>query len=550
MVAFPAGTSMIGFSRPVTQTLDHVAFRDTESACVWLEAQSRQPQHSQAGASAMLPALQAEIDAFNRCALSSRERLKTLEVLRKAVFSVSGDCRRLFAGKPLPLAEDERAALNAARRLWQSHAAGYQRCLQARLEGDSSLSRYGARMAHRFACCLRAEQMTCYAGGMAPRAGFWKSFHTLFLAAERLGCAGESVEDRLLGETRTSSVSGQYAMALMLHLARPFSLSGEQLAAAVRWLARWREQARIVEQADADTGSGVCLIALDLAADGPVHEGGEDRPPRLSRWLSLGSVQRKLRQRREALTAGESPESLKLGGDLSAENCAALLETLADHLQHPLPGVSAVPAEVGGMPKLPVGAGLAAIHRLLGGKGLDEAPPPDGERSGEEKPAVLRQVTRKAPRAQAGPESWRLARREDHEWTLLRLPENGASRLSLHGLIAVKMRGYALALITGLWQDDGGILYCSVHPLAGEAVPRIAEIRNWMTGEVARHPAFQLPANEERARDLLLLPAGVLVRASGVRFLDSDGELLMGLRVADCLERGSEVDFWRAASNR
>jgi hypothetical protein len=218
-----------------------------------------------------------------------------------------------------------------------------------------------------------------------------------------------------------------------------------------------------------------------------------------------------------------------------------LLEMLADHLQRPLP---AVPAKPGGTPKLAVGVGLAAIHRLLGGKGLDEADaPPDGEPPGG--------VAHKAPRSDTAPEFWRLAHREQHEWILLRLPGsgNGASRLNLHGLLAVRTRSWTLTLITGLWQGDDGILYCTVRPLAGEAVPRIAEIRNWMTGEVVRHPAFQLPANEERARELLLLPAGVLVRASGVRFLDGDGELLMGLRVADCLERGSEADFWRAASN-
>ena len=530
---------MIGFSRPGVRTASRVAFLNAESASAWLETQSP------ADAPARLLALQAEIDVFNRCELSNRERLKTLEVLRKTVFSVSGDCRRLFAGKPLPLAADERSTLDAVRRLWQSYAAGYQRCLQACLEGDSSLSRYGARMAHRFASCLRAEQMACYAGGMAPGSGFWKSFHTIFLAAERLGCAEETMEDRLPGETRTSSVSGQYAMALMLHLARPFSLSGEELAAAVRWLARWREQARIIEQADLDAESGSCPIPLDLAADAPVHEGSGEA--RLSRWLSLGGVQRKLRQRLEALAAGESPEDLNLGGGLLAEKCAALLETLTSHLQHPL---RTVPANTGAMPKLAVGVGLAAVHRLLGGKALDAAKaPPDEEGFGEEKPAVFRQVAREAPHAGAGPESWRLARREPQEWILLRLPGKGASRLSLHGLLAVRTREYALALITGLWQDDAGILYCTVHPLAGKAVPRIAEIRNWMTGEVARHPAFQLPPDEERARDLLLLPAGVLVRASGVRFLDLDGELLMGLRVADCLERGSEVDCWRAASN-
>ena len=541
---------MNGFSLPAARAANRAsprpatraAFRDAEGASRWLAAQP------QANVPAMLAGLQDQIEALNRHDLPPRERFKTLEVLRKAVFAVGHDCRRRCEGKPLPLAAAERATLDAARRLWRGYAAGYQHCLQACLDGDASLSKRSARVAHRVAACLRMEQLTGYAGGAAPGPGFWKAFHALFLSAERLGCASEPVEDRLLGETRTSSVSGQHAMALMLHLAQPFSLSGGQLAAAVRWLARWRERVRIAGRPDIEAKSSPLL--LDLAEDQPLHEGR--REAYLPRWLVLDSVLGKMRGRREALAAGESPESLKLGDRLPAEGCMALLETLADRLQHP---PQALPADPAGMPELSVGAGLDVIHRLLGGGGLAEALHPASatdDHLASEQLAVFGHVVREAPpRAEAGLERWRLARRERKELVLLRPPGNGASRLALRGLLAIRRQeGCLLAVITGLRQGEDGTLCCTATLLADGAAPRGVEVRDRITGKVERHPALLLAAGGERARpDLLLTPAGVMARASGARFLDGGGQPLPGLRLGDCLERGGEVDFWRLASD-
>ncbi|MDR2112550.1 MAG: hypothetical protein LBQ62_05560 [Candidatus Accumulibacter sp.] len=516
----------------MNRTASRAAFRDADGAYAWLAAQPR------GDASVMLSGLTAQIEALNLQDLSPRGRFKILEVLRKEVFVAGAACRRQCEGRPLPLDADEQASLDAALRLWRAHAVGYQHCLQACLDGDESMSRYVARVAHRVSSCLRMEQLTGYAGGAAPRPGFWESFHTLFLAAEELGCVMEMVEDRLPGETRASSVSGQYATALMLHLAQPFSLSSGQLAVVVRWLARWREHTRIDGQATT-TDARYSPIPLDLAADRPIHE--KDGQAHLPRWLSLGNVQRKIRQRLDALAAGESPENLNLGSCLSAKNCQSLLERLSSNLRHPLP---VLPAATDGMPTLSVCAGLAGIHRLLSGKRLEEMLPAD---SSTDDPPAGREAR---PPGDLGQERWRLAHWESNEQVLLRAPGNGASRLTLHGLLAVgRQENYLLAVINALWQNGDGTLFCAVNPLPGGVTPRVAEIRNWMTGEVAYHPAFQLSSEEDRARDRLLLPAGLLVRASGVRFFDCGGELLFGLRVADCLERGDEVEFWQVASN-
>ena len=466
---------------------------------------------------AMLSGLQAQIEAFNSLNVSPRERFKTLEVLRKAAFAATNEYRRQCEGKPLPLPASEREMLKTALRLWRDYAQGYRYCLES-FDDDTSLSSHVAHVAHRVSSCLRMEQLTGYAGGIAPGPGFWKNFHDLFLAAEQLGCLGDTVEDRLLGETRDSSVRGQYAMALMLYLARPFHLSGEQLAAVVRWLARWREQARIGEQED--TGSKYLPVLLDLDADGPIHEGGGGA--RVPRWLSLDNVQRKIRRRRSALASGESPESLRLGSEFSAESCAALLKALSNRLKQTPPFL---PADMDSLPSRPVGIGFSAIHRLLGGEGLADAPP------------------------DTDTEEWLLAHSGGGELVLLRPPADAAPRLALHDLLLVGWPDACqLATICGLWQDEDGMLFCAATPVSNGVTPRVAEIRDWATGEAARHPALQLAAEGDRMQDRLLLPAGVLARTSGVRFFDIGGQLLYELRVAECLESVGNMEFWRVAS--
>ena len=494
----------------------------------------------------MLSGLRTQIEAFNLQKVSPRERFKTLEVLRKAAFMSGNECRRRCEGKPLPLAAAEQEMLDTARRLWRSYAQAYRQCLEACLaDDDTSLSSYTARVAHRVSSCLRMEQLTSYAGNVVPGPGFWKSFHDLFIAAEQAGCLGDTIEDRLLGETRDSSVRGQYAMALMLYLAQPFHFSSTQLAAVVRWLARWREQTRISEQED--TGSKYLPVLLDLDTDSPIHEGSSSA--RLPRWLSLDNVQRKIRKRRSALMAGESPESLRLGVEFSTEVCAALLKTLSSRLKQTPP---LLPPDPEATPILPVGVGFSAIHRLLGGK-LEADIPPLDDRMLKEQLAVFGQTNAKteadAEAEEADLEEWHLVYNGHEELVLLRPPAEDVSRLALHDLLAFARSGACqLAMISALWQGDGGVLFCAATPLSGGVTPRVAEIRNWATGKVTRYPAFQLAADAERMQDQLLLPAGVLARSSGVRFFDVSGQLLYELRVAECLERAGDVEFWRIAS--
>jgi hypothetical protein len=60
---------------------------------------------------------------------------------------------------------------------------------------------------------------------------------------------------------------------------------------------------------------------------------GAPLPAGIPRWLEVRKVERKIDQRIEALLAGESPESLKLGRELSGAACVRLLRQLEDSLQ-------------------------------------------------------------------------------------------------------------------------------------------------------------------------------------------------------------------------
>jgi hypothetical protein len=510
-------------------------FRDAAGAERWLATQP------QANVPAMLDNLHSQIEAFGQVAVTPRERFRALETLRKAVFSATGASQRRFESKPLPLAPVEQDTLDAVCRLWKTCAVAYQICVDACAKGDPALSSRAARVAHRVFACLRQEQMHCYAAGVEPGPDFWKRLHAAFLAAERLGVSADPVEDRLLGETRESTIVGQYAMAVMLYLARPPMLASGHFAAVVRWLVRWREQAAVLCAPNPDRRGGE--VVLDLAGAAPIDNASDK--PQLPRWLSLDRVLRKIRSRMAALDAGEAPENLKLGSGLPAATCRMLLEDLAGHLQRPPFGLAGVS---GNMPRLAVGTGLQRIHSLMGGEGLHAELDPNvsvDDRLFKEQLAVFGHVVREvAPTEQQPLESWRLALREREELTLLRAPDEGSSRLALRSLLAIRQRDhFLLAMVTGIQQRDDGLLCAVINLFPDGALPRAVEVRDKTTGRVARHPAFEIAASDGNAR-LLLIPGGLMQRAAAARIFDAAGKPLSGLRLGECLERGGDIDVW------
>lgn len=523
---------MTWFSLPITQPDNRAAFADADGAAAWL---ARQPQ---ANAPAMQAELARQVQWLNGWTMPARERFKTLEALRKAIFAADAECLRRFDNRPLPLAAGEQALLDTSRRLWRACAVGYLHCLRACLDGDPSLAAHAARVAHRAVTSLRMEQASGYAGGSDPAGDFWRTLHAVLASAERLGVARAPVSDRRLGETTESSVGGQYAMILLLHLARPFELSRGQFAAAGRWFARWREQAAVLDAPD-DSRKGHCA-ALDLAQDNAIHEHGAAAIPR---WLALSGVLRKMRQRLEALAAGDTPEHLKLGGGLSAEACTALLNILADNLRNPLPPPRPAPP---GAPELALLSGVESIYRQLGGKDLKPtAAGLLGDRRMHEQIVLFGHAARAGADDAEKPETWRIVREEGGVLHLCRSTDGGTARLGARALLAIRRPGetrYVLANIGSLHTASDGTLHAMLRMLPGKARTLVAEIRERVGGKLSRHPALLLPAVDAAgAPPSVVLPAGLPARAQSIELHGDDGT---AIRLDARIEHGSDYERW------
>jgi hypothetical protein len=525
---------MTWFSLPITQAGNKAAFSDSAGATAWL---AKQPQ---ANAAAMQTALLGQIQSLNAYSIEPRERFKILEALRKTIFTVDEECHRRYENRPVPLWSSEQAALDTSYRLWRACAIGYLHCLRACLEGDQGVAELKAKIAHRALVCLRMEQLACYRGVLELDPEFWRTLHAILASAEQLGVATLPVADRLLGETSESTLHGQYAMTLLLHLACPFELSRTQFAAAVRWFSRWREQVDILSAPDNNPKSR--SIALDLSSSTPSFDAGSSAG--IARWLSIGGVLRKMRKRLELLEAGESPESLKLGSGISSEASAALLKTLTENLKHPLP-VSISP--LSGSPVVKVAMGLECIHRHLGGKTLKGPEEPSSmNRQAQEQIAIFGHVSHEAEIKNASPaEDWLIVRQNSQEFGLSRPAGTGKARFSNRSLLAIQPTDgshFLLLLISSLSTRSDGSVLITAKLFPGNPGAFVAEVRERPMGKISRQPAFLLPSTgQPDALASVFLPAGTSARALSINLLQDRPR---SLRLVTCLERGSDYERW------
>ena len=171
---------MTWFSLPKVQSVNAAAFSDADGASRWL---SQQPQ---ANAGVMVAELLRQIEALNSFSIPARERFKILEVLRKPVFSASGESSRRYENKPLPLLPAEQLVFETVRNLWRAFALAYLHCLRACLDGDRALLAHSGRVAHRVLASLRMEQAQCYLAGSELTPEFWSTLHAVFASAEHL----------------------------------------------------------------------------------------------------------------------------------------------------------------------------------------------------------------------------------------------------------------------------------------------------------------------------------------------------------------------------
>ena len=120
----------IDFKLPATGNERSPAFLDAAECANWL---LRVPL---ANVSLAQPILLRQLNLLHRHDMPPGERFTILEALRRPVIDVQADAAKIFAGRPLPLATPEQAALERTLEVWDMLAQGYLRCFAALCEAN------------------------------------------------------------------------------------------------------------------------------------------------------------------------------------------------------------------------------------------------------------------------------------------------------------------------------------------------------------------------------------------------------------------------------
>lgn len=289
-----------------------LAFHDRDSARAWLAGQP------QAQALHMVAALGLQIEAIDGAALPPALALELLNVLRTAAIPAQTNLETRYFRKALPMLEEDQRSFDLAHGLWTRLGVAY-----LRLAPQFPPAAKGLPL-NRAACAFRmAEYCHFQAAHQCPELLDQLLFGVL-AQAESNGLLRQPLADPDFPHLGEANIAGHLAWAFLLRVLDPYRLTSAQLVVANRAISRWRELCAF--QVEPDHSAKSQAIDLLPLLGGPLPEG-------IPRWLEIRSVARKIRQRVEALKAGESPESLKLGRELSPAACIRLLNELDSSLR-------------------------------------------------------------------------------------------------------------------------------------------------------------------------------------------------------------------------
>jgi hypothetical protein len=530
------------FTLPPVSRNQPPAFADAKGCREWLNhlplANPTQAQ-SQLG---------TELDRLNHYALAAGERLRILELLRESVAFVQNECTKRFAARALPLASAEQVAFEANVSLWRGMCAGYQRCLEAALDGNADVLASIVQIVQRALWALIGEQLDAYRASYEVGAEFWRRLHGTFSAGEQLGAADQNVQDLLL-DSRSTTAHAAYAYALLLHAASPFELSTRQLSLVQRWLARWSTKVNVSTVAPEDPKLPPLIV--DVGGDAP-----GSRPPHADgnlRWLDVDRFAHNLRKRLAALHGGAPPASLGLGEECGQPECEALVRHVYErcckgHV------VRSQPRHVGSGPGELV-AGFEAIYYFIAGKVFEQpSGAEDFSRRQRDEIALFGQRAQRFEDEYVRERGFRIER-----WQVLDESRDGmrftrpmseaGARITLGQLLAVQPPGtQGLRLAVVRWRTVAeGSLQIGVRLVAGAPEPAsiCATGLTSVVGPRCR-PGFVLPAV-----DALGQPPSVIFPAAAFRpdrIVEIQSSFVEQVKLVRMLERGH--DYERAEYRR
>jgi hypothetical protein len=548
----------MNFELPPTGTEQSPAFVSATACEEWL---ATVPMANAVQAQSMF--LQ-QLHLLHRFTLSPTERFAILETLRHSVCNVQEDAGKKFAGKPLPFAPHEQAALESTLSVWHALSLGYLRCFDALCCGDAGafstpllvaqhaqivshpeLAGRAAKLAQRTLSVFADWQVDLFRGEQLPDATYWKTLHQIFSAAETLGVATRAVTDHVRHGVAHSSALATYAECHLMSTANIYELPSRHLAWVVRWAKRWGPKISLLKAPPEDIRNRAVPLWVDIESDSPASY--VPQPSSGSRWLETTELRKSLIARITLLAQGREPAELQLGDDVTQPSATLLLQRVLQRWCK------------GGAPRrherhatnddCSFIAGLEAVHFHLSGHQVFRAPTRSDTALRREREEFETFGDRSRSTEGGGEkddshiENWHVVDESASGMRLTRPLKEGA-RIGTGLLIAVKTNDsqrFTSGNVRWALREGDNLLAAGIQLFPGEARPvAIRVVEAGATGNPWRQ-GFLLPAipaiNESAS---VVVPAGTFrIDRSIEVMVDEKAQVLKLFRV---LDRGVEFE--------
>ena len=504
-----------------------------------------------------------QLHLLHRFTLSPTERFSILEALRGPVSIVQDDAGKKFAGKPLPFAPHEQAALESTLSVWHALAIGYLRCFDALCCGNTGvfsapllatqhaqitshpeLAGRAAKLAQRTLSVFADWQVDICRGEHLPDSLYWKTLHQIFSAAETLGVATRAVIDHQRHGVAHTSALAAYAECHLVNTANIYELPARHLGWIVRWARRWGPKITLLKAPPEDIRTRAVPLWVDVESDLPASYAPQ--PSSGGRWLETTELRKSLVARITLLAQGREPAELQLGEDVTQPSATLMLQRVLQRWCK------------GGAPRrherhaansdCSFIAGFEAVHFHFSGDQPFRAPTRSDtelrrEREQFETFGNHSRGENPADKSRSPVENWRLADESPGGLRITRPLKEGA-RIGPGQMVAVKTadsQRFTLGSLRWALREGDNSLTAGIQLFPGEASPVAIRILEPGTGSSSWRQGFLLPAitaiNESAS---VVLPAGTFRLDREIEVMaDQKVQVLKLFRV---LDRGIEFE--------
>lgn len=548
----------MNFELPPTGTEQSPAFPDAAACKDWLDTV---PMANAVQAQSMFL---HQLHLLHRFTLASTERFAILEALRGRVCHVQEDAGKKFAGKPLPFAPHEQAALESTLSVWHALALGYLRCFDtlccgntgvfsaptltaqhAQMASHPELAGNAAKLAQRTLSVFADWQIDLCRGEQLPDSNYWKQLHQIFFAAETLGVATRAVTDHVRHGTAHTSALATYAECHLISTANVYELPARHLGWVVRWAKRWGPKVALLKDPPEDIRNRAVPLWVDVESEHPASY--MPQPSNGSRWLETTELRKSLIARITLLAQGREPGELQLGDDVTQPAATQLLQRVLQRWCRG--GASRRHERQAANSDCSLVVGFEAVHFQLSGRQVFRAPTRSDtalrrEREELETFGERSQTTEASgDKGDTHVERWHLVDESAGGMRLTRSLKDGA-RIGTGMMVAVKTmdsQRFTLGNVRWALREGENSLAAGVQLFPGEARPvAVRIVESDATGNPWRQ-GFMLPeidAINESAS--VVVPAGTYRLERSIEVLvDEKPRLLKLFRV---LDRGGEFE--------